>query len=82
MNDAVKEKVPWVDWLGTRTAGGPECPRFQICPKISGEIPYNPIFWGMGCFDHQSYDFSEGVCTFLGNIHVPQRYLTLCSTYW
>ena len=28
-------------------------------PVLKWDFPYNPIV-GMGCFDHQSYDFREG----------------------
>ena len=33
--------------------------RIQICPKNSG-FPFVILLWGMGCFDHQFYDFSGG----------------------
>ena len=32
----------------------------QVCPKNPGFPLTNPIL-GMGCFDHQSYDFSGGI---------------------
>ena len=32
----------------------------QVCPKVSGFPRTNPIL-GMGCFDHQSHEFSGGI---------------------
>ena len=57
----------WVDgggcpggWRASRLEQWTHSRRIQICPKNPGFPPYNPIL-GMGCFDHQSYEFSGGV---------------------
>ena len=39
-----------------------------VCPNNPGLNPYNPIV-GMGCFDHQSYEFSGGVKGFFKFFH-------------
>ena len=56
-------KVNWLQQIKNHTFGDYLNPKDSfVCPEVSGSsLRSNPMTLGMGCFDHQSYQFLGGV---------------------